>query len=90
MDDEKKDKIYKLVQAFLAYSPLIVWSSGATIPFGLPSMSQLNEEIGKQISGFDVKSDHLEKNSVEKKTSKINKKNLLFLLDNKNIGSSKL
>ena len=67
MDDEKKDKIYKLVQAFLAYSPLIVWGSGATIPFGLPSMFQLNEEIGKQISGFDIDNDNLEKELSQEK-----------------------
>ena len=37
--DEIREKIYQIVQNFLKNPPLIVWGSGATISFGLPSMN---------------------------------------------------
>jgi len=36
-----KDKIFKLTQKFLTNPPVIIWGSGATIPYGLPSMDDL-------------------------------------------------
>ncbi|MBR4918863.1 MAG: SIR2 family protein [Bacteroidales bacterium] len=47
------DDIYKCIQDYLNDPPLIIWGSGATIGFGLPSMSKLKEEIGKSVSSFD-------------------------------------
>lgn len=58
--EDKKDKIFKLIQDFLKTPPLIVWGSGATIPFGLPSMGDLNEKIKEEITEFDTNSDNLE------------------------------
>lgn len=39
--DQKKDKIFRLIQGFLKNPPVIIWGSGATIPYGLPGMSEL-------------------------------------------------
>lgn len=38
-----KDKIFKLIQKFLTNPPVIIWGSGATIPYGLPSMDDLKQ-----------------------------------------------
>jgi hypothetical protein len=45
---------------FWVSPPLIVWGSGATIPFGLPSMEDLNKELKDKIDGFDMQNDNLE------------------------------
>lgn len=55
-----KEDIFKIVQDFLKRPPLIVWGSGATIPFGLPSMWSLNEVLKNEINGFDTSNDNLE------------------------------
>jgi hypothetical protein len=77
MDEEKKENIFKLVQTFLKNPPLIVWGSGATISFGLPSMGDLNEALKKEIDGFDIENDNLEielgKNKYQKKMPQIQK-----------------
>ena len=57
MDNEE---ILKLIQTFLKNPPLIVWGSGATIPFGLPSMWHLNQALKEKIDDFDVENDNLE------------------------------
>lgn len=48
-----KDEIFKAVQTYLDKPPLVIWGSGATIDFGLPSMSQLKDEIGRSVPIFD-------------------------------------
>lgn len=58
--DDTQEKIFKIVQTFLKNPPLIVWGSGATISFGLPSMSDLNEVLKKEIKNFDISNDNLE------------------------------
>ncbi len=58
--EEIRENIFRIVQAFLKNPPLIVWGSGATISFGLPSMRDLNEELKKKISDFDIENDNLE------------------------------
>jgi len=55
-----RENIFKIVQTFLKNPPLVVWGSGATISFGLPSMWDLNEELKKNIKGFDTENDNLE------------------------------
>ena len=55
-----KETVFKLAQDFLKNSPLIVWGSGATISFGLPSMWTLNETLKEKIDGFDTTNDNLE------------------------------
>lgn len=47
------DDIYKSIQDYLKDPPLVIWGSGATIGFGLPSMSKLKDEIGKALPTFD-------------------------------------
>ena len=54
------DEIFKKIQVYLENPPLIIWGSGATIGFGLPSMSRLKDEIGKFIPTFDVTCSDLE------------------------------
>ncbi len=58
--DEIRENIFKIVQNFLKNPPLIVWGSGATISFGIPSMWDLNEELKSKIDGFDTENDNLE------------------------------
>ncbi len=58
--DEIRETVFKVVQTFLKTPPLIVWGSGATISFGLPSMSDLNDELKDKIEGFDTENDNLE------------------------------
>lgn len=47
------DEIFSTIQTYLKEPPLVIWGSGATIGFGLPSMSKLKEEIGNSIPSFD-------------------------------------
>ena len=62
MDFKKtQDNIFKLAQTFLKKPPLIIWGSGATISYGLPSMEDLNNELKKGIEGFDSTKNNLEK-----------------------------
>lgn len=61
MKEEKKEqleKIFKIVQSFLKNPPLVVWGSGATVAFGIPSMDSLNKKLKKEISGFDAENDN--------------------------------
>lgn len=47
------DDIYKSIQDYLKDPPLVIWGSGATIGFGLPSMGDLKTEIGNALPSFD-------------------------------------
>ena len=58
--EEEIEKIFTLVQKFLKKPPVVIWGSGATIPFGLPSMRNLNEALKENIEGFDPENDNLE------------------------------
>ena len=58
--EEIKENIFKIVQDFLKNPPLIVWGSGATISFGLPSMADLNNALKEKIADFDSSNDNLE------------------------------
>lgn len=55
-----EEQVFKIVQTFLKNPPLIVWGSGATVSFGLPSMWSLNESLKKEITDFDTSNDNLE------------------------------
>ena len=82
-----KDKVFKLVQRFLKNPPVIIWGSGATIPYGLPNMEDLKEHLKPEIGELD-KDTNLEvtlgkiddKNKIDKITKMIRiavlKKNL--------------
>lgn len=58
--NEIRERVFKIIQGFLRNPPLIVWGSGATISFGLPSMWTLNETLKEKIHGFDTSNDNLE------------------------------
>lgn len=58
--EEIKENIFKIVQGFLKKPPLIVWGSGATISFGLPSMGDLNKALKEKIGNFNTSNDNLE------------------------------
>ena len=40
-NNSRKTEIFRLIQKFLKKPPVIIWGSGATIPYGLPSMDDL-------------------------------------------------
>lgn len=59
MEDEK-EKIFTIIQNYLKKPPVVIWGSGATVPFGLPSMWSLNESIKREIPEFDQTNENLE------------------------------
>lgn len=58
--EEQKGNIFKIVQVFLKNPPLVVWGSGATISFGIPSMWNLNKKLKEVIDDFDSGNNNLE------------------------------
>ena len=50
--DQEKDKIFRLIQRFLKNHPVIIWGSGATIPYGLPGMSELVKVLRRYREGI--------------------------------------
>ena len=50
--DKYKDQIFQIVQKLLKDPPVIIWGSGATIPYGLPSMNDLKQTLLKS-EGFE-------------------------------------
>ena len=75
--DDIKENIFQIVQSFLKNPPLIVWGSGATISFGIPSMWDLNDALKGEIDGFDTSNTNLEielgKEKYQKKMPQIKK-----------------
>lgn len=55
-----KDDIYKKIQKYLNTPPVIIWGSGATIPYKMPSMGDLKEALGKKFPGIARSTDNLE------------------------------
>ncbi len=45
-ESEEKEKLFTLVQIYLKQCNLIIWGSGATVPFGMPTMDSLKQELG--------------------------------------------
>ena len=58
--EEIKDRVFTIIQKYLKTPPVIIWGSGATVPFGLPSMLEINELIKAKIPEFDQNCDNLE------------------------------
>ncbi|WP_094178095.1 SIR2 family protein [Flavobacterium psychrophilum] len=58
--DEIKERVFTIIQNYLKTPPVVIWGSGATVPFGLPSMRKLNEIIKENIPEFDKNCDNLE------------------------------
>ncbi len=46
---KQQDNIFKLTQKLLKNPPLIIWGSGATIPYGLPSMDDLKKQLEPEL-----------------------------------------
>lgn len=65
--DSTTESILKIVQSFLKDPPLVIWGSGATISFGLPSMRDLNKALKKEIKNFDTSNNNLEDELGKKK-----------------------
>ncbi len=55
-----KDETYKLIQDFLKEPPIVIWGSGATIAYGLPSMDELNNVLKTKYDFFDKSNTNLE------------------------------
>lgn len=60
MKEDTKDMAFKIIQSFLKNPPLVIWGSGATIPFGMPSMSDLNDILKAKITDFNNSNNNLE------------------------------
>ena len=60
MSDTIISDIFTTIQQFLRNPPVIIWGSGATIPFNLPSMAQLNDALKEKIEGFNITNENLE------------------------------
>lgn len=60
MPDTIMDHIFSTIQKFLSNPPVIIWGSGATIPFNLPSMTQLNDALKEKIEDFNTNNNNLE------------------------------
>ena len=58
-EEEKAEKVYSLVQKFLKAPPVIIWGSGATIPYGLPSMNELKAKLKPNLKDIS-ENDNLE------------------------------
>lgn len=58
--EEIKEKVFTIIQNYLKTPPVIIWGSGATVPFGLPSMNTLNGILKDNISEFDKNCENLE------------------------------
>lgn len=65
-----KSNILEIIQKYLENPPVVIWGSGATIPYGMPSMSALNTEIGDKIESFDGTKNNLEEELGEEKYKK--------------------
>lgn len=58
--NQEKSDVLETIQKYLKNPPVVIWGSGATIPFGIPSMSTLNTEISEKIVSFDGTKNNLE------------------------------
>lgn len=56
----EKNQIYKLIQEYLKDPPVVIWGSGATAGFGLPSMQDLNGALKSQFPSFNESNNNLE------------------------------
>ena len=48
-----KNDVFKLVQNFLRIPPVIIWGSGATIPYGLPGMKDFRKSLQSELQDID-------------------------------------
>ena len=69
--EEQKTEVFTLVQKFLKNPPVIIWGSGATIPYGLPSMEGLKQCLKHELGELQ------EDTNLEIELGKIDKQNKL-------------
>lgn len=55
-----QEEIYSLIQNYLQKPPTVIWGSGATIPYGMPSMNDLKMKLGAAFPGIGSSADNLE------------------------------
>jgi len=68
--DDITEKVSTAIQKFLKCPPVIIWGSGATVPYGLPTMNKLNDALKAGINGFDANNNNLETELGEVKYEK--------------------
>ena len=66
-----KSTIFFTIQKMIEKPPVIIWGSGATIPFGLPSMQDLNKMLSEKVKDFDGSNNNLEEELGKEKYLKI-------------------
>ncbi len=60
MSDQSKEKTFSTIQTFLKNPPVIIWGAGATVPFGLPTMEDLNNTLKNKLHNFNQTNENLE------------------------------
>lgn len=58
--EDEQGFVFGLIQKQLKNPPVIIWGSGATIPYGLPSMGELTEILKSHFKEFDQECENLE------------------------------
>lgn len=69
--DKIKNEVFSKIQNILKEVPVIIWGSGATIPYGMPSMSDLTKAIGEKFPDFNSKTINLEEELGKPEYTKI-------------------
>ncbi len=87
------EKIFKIVQEFLKSPPVIIWGSGATADYGLPTTDDLKKHLGQDLKYKDLGQsvnleETLEKIENQEKADKI-KSSIRDLVLKKDIGCLK-
>jgi hypothetical protein len=77
-NDDEKNKIFKDIQEFLKNPPVIIWGSGATVPFGLPTMSDLTNAIKKELPEFPEGNLEVELGKITDETQKNKAKQVIW------------
>lgn len=55
-----KDELFTLIQEYMKNPPVVIWGSGATVAFGMPTMTELNSKLKTNFDYFDKNSQNLE------------------------------
>lgn len=55
-----KDELFTLIQEYLKNTPVVIWGSGATVAYGMPSMTELNNMLKSKLDYFNKDNRNLE------------------------------
>jgi len=69
-----KDEVFKIIQKFLKNPPTVIWGSGATIPYGLPSMDDFKDKLKTEMPQLSSE------NNLEIEIGKIRDSNKINLI----------